>query len=175
MGLTTEYRNKTSAIGQWLRYTFGLTFLSAEEVGNVFSFILMEEKPQDQRVDSFADYLVETYIDEGATYPPIVWAAKTADLSRTTNSCESFHSRIGKYIATPHPNIFTFVESLNGVQTDTYIRKNSAKCNEKVVKRKEVLLAFNFINSKISQLTNGEISQLDFLKCTSYKFDILIN
>lgn len=58
----------------------------------------MEEKPKDQTVYYFVDDLVENKIDGEATYPPTVSAAKIADLSRTINSCESFHSRIGKHL-----------------------------------------------------------------------------
>nr|CAD7585538.1 unnamed protein product [Timema genevievae] len=64
---------------------------------------------------------------EQATFPPRIWAADSSDLWRITNACESFHSRFNSSCASPHPNIFVFVQNLKLVQTDTYIRINSVR------------------------------------------------
>lgn len=41
-------------------------------------------------------------------------------------------------------------------------------------KREEGLPELNFDNSKILQLNGGEIPQLDFFECTSYKFESIV-
>jgi len=43
LGLTIEYKNKNSEIGKWLHYVFGLTFLSPDEVGNVFLELIAKQ------------------------------------------------------------------------------------------------------------------------------------
>jgi hypothetical protein len=51
----------------------------------------------DPSVDQFANYIVENYIAENSVFPPKIWAAKTESLLRTTNTCESFHTKFSKY------------------------------------------------------------------------------
>jgi len=169
-GLTQEYKNPSSEIGNWLRHTFGLTFLAPEEVCDSFVEDFMSDKPIDNRVDNFADYLLETYIDQNATFPPEIWAANTANIYRTTNACESFHSKFKANCSSPHPNINIFLDTLKNIQTDTYIKLNSIKKNLNRVIRKDVIRKQEFINSKIEQYKNNNISRYSFVKCCSYKF-----
>ncbi|KAF0718422.1 MULE domain-containing protein [Aphis craccivora] len=49
---------------------------------------------------------------------------------RTTNSCESFQSKLNSQFTKAQPNIFIFTHVLNTkTQTDTYIHKNGININ----------------------------------------------
>ncbi|KAF0768146.1 Uncharacterized protein FWK35_00016558, partial [Aphis craccivora] len=47
------------------------------------------------------------------------------DSERTTNACESFHSSFSRNFSSAHPIIFTFVNVLKEIQTNTYIAISS--------------------------------------------------
>lgn len=170
LGLSKEYRDKHSDTGKWLRQIFGLIFLNPQEVGDAFVFDFEYNRPHDTRVREFADYLVENYIQEDAVFPPEVWAENSASLSRTTNCCESFHSKLKNYCSSPHPNLHVFLNLLNDMQKDTYIKLNSIRINQKRNIRQEVLQKQKFIQEKINQYNDGNISRKHFIQCVSYKF-----
>jgi hypothetical protein len=69
--------------------------------------------PIDIRVNTFCDYLIDTYeyIDENATFPPYLWSSCNISGERTTNAWEAFYSAFVKYFYLPHPNIFVFLWS----------------------------------------------------------------
>lgn len=158
-----------------MRHIFGLTFLHPNDVGSVFVEDFVADKPNDVRVTEFVDYLVETYIEEDACFPPHIWAANTASIMRTTNTCESFHSKFNSYCTTPHPNIHVFLEALKNMQIDTYVKINSSSLIEsnKTTKR-NILRTHDFIKNKISQLQNNNISKYDFVKCVSHKYSEIV-
>lgn len=174
IGLSNEYRNPSSDIGKWLHYVFGLTYLPPHEVGDAFSFELAEDMPNDWRITQFADYLTDTYICESANFPPEMWADHSADISRTTNCCESFHSKFKTYCSVYHPNIHVFLKVLGEVQTDTYIRMNSVAKHEKFGMRIEQERTIKFMEQKIIDYKNNKIGRYDFLKCMSYKFSSVV-
>ena len=64
LGLVQEYKEKNSEIGSWIRNTFGLTFLTPQEVSSCFIEDFMSIIPNDNRVNHYADYLTDTYISE---------------------------------------------------------------------------------------------------------------
>jgi hypothetical protein len=68
--------------------------------------------PIDNPVNTFCDYLIDTSIDENATFPPYLWSSYNISGERTTNACEAFHSAFGKYFYSPRPNIFVFYKVL---------------------------------------------------------------
>jgi hypothetical protein len=174
LGLSHEYKDASSSIGQWLRHLFGLTFLSPEQVGDCFVEDFYAEIPDDERVRKYADYLVDTYINENATFPPQVWAEKTASLTRTTNACEAFHSKFGRYCTSSHPNIHVFMKCLIAIQTDSYISMNAVKLNQKRCIKKDIIQRQQFIKSKIEQFEMNEIDRYNFVKCVSYKFNLSV-
>jgi len=92
LGLSNEYKNTNSEIGKWLRHTFGLLFLNPQEVSDCFSYDFKRDRPDNDLLSKYSDYLVDNYIGDDCNYPPSLWAALTASLTRTTNACESFHS-----------------------------------------------------------------------------------
>lgn len=170
LGLASMYKDQNSEKGQWLHYTFGLSYLNPQDVPDVFGD-LVSIQPQDQKLTKFADYITENYIDEEehALFPPNVWAADSASLWRTTNACESFHSRFNASCESPHPNIFKFLKSLKHEQTDTYIRINSAKNCHIITTDANTKKRQAFLQQKLELLKSGEISKLEFVKCVSYK------
>lgn len=87
LGLAVEYKNKDSAIGEWLRTCFGLMFFDSTEVKYSFTFDLLSIIPLDDGVIKFAEYLTSNYIRDEARYSPQIWAAKSAELTWTINAC----------------------------------------------------------------------------------------
>jgi hypothetical protein len=61
-----------------------------------------------------------------------MWASLTTTLHRTTNNREPFHSHNNQKFYKAHPSFFTFLQMLKDtIQTDTYIKINSAQNNIK--------------------------------------------
>lgn len=167
LGLTAEFKNKESEIGRWLKYTFGLPFMNPADVGDCFAYDFAEIQPKDEGVAKYADYLVDNYIVEDATFPPELWAECSDSIERTTNACESFHSRFNSNFYTTHPNIFAFVEALNHFQTDTYIKLQSL--TEKVRNRDPaVRKRTELLHTNIGRYNSNEISRFHFVKCVSH-------
>lgn len=57
LGLVSEFKNNNSKVGQWIKHTFGLTFLNPSEVEDCFVFdLLLSYKPKKSLLDQYADY-----------------------------------------------------------------------------------------------------------------------
>lgn len=171
LGLSTEYQlkdNLETDITKYLTYIFGLPFLKAEDVGDCFVLDLVAIQPDDERVIKFNDYLVETYIDEISTFPPNIWAENSSSLKRTTNACESFHSRYNASFYNTHPNFNQFIKVLLDFQIDTYIKLQSIDTVVKVYDRK-VLMKKKFLDDNLKKLEDGSITNFQFLKNISFK------
>lgn len=141
--------------------------MDPEEVSECFTSDLMSICPNDERVVKFCNYLVENYIDNGATFNPRIWASRKITSERTTNSCESFHSKLNSEFTKCHPNIFLFTHVLNmKMQTDTYIKINEiSKPNHnqnKVFNDKK-----KSVHHLISELNNKQITIFSYLKQVS--------
>ena len=104
--------------GKWLWYVFSLTFLEPDEVKDAFTNDLLPLRPTLEKLKKFTEYLLTNYVDDGAKYPPCIWASRTARLKRTTNACESFHSRFNDSFYRTHPDILSFTDKLFEFQTD---------------------------------------------------------
>ena len=48
---------------------YGLPFLDASEVGDAFAFDIMPEADPDDGITLFANYMVDTFIDDNAGFP----------------------------------------------------------------------------------------------------------
>ena len=169
LGLTSEYKNKNSEIGQWLGYCFGLLFLNPETVSDFFVFELCAFQPQNEKLQKFADYLVDNYISEEAHFPPEMWASNSAALNLTTNACESFHSRLNNSFYQSHPSLFVFVDTLLTIQTEIYVKINSIgepyKYQNAYSKQRQM-----YLNKHISNFQNGTITTLQFVKLASHYY-----
>lgn len=164
LGLCTDYKDKDSDIGKFLKYIFGLPFLEPEMVGECFIDLW---QPLTDKIQTFCDYLVDTYIDDDSDFPPEIWATCSSSMYLTTNACESFHSKFNSLFYTSHPSIFQFLEILKQCQTDAKIKMQSIVCtpretNKQINKKK-------FIQTQITKLKNKEISNFDFVKIMSFK------
>lgn len=163
LGISTHYNNNTES-GKWLHWVFGLSLLDAAEVEDAFIEDLMATVPAEAM--KFADYLVETYVEEQCRFPPVLWASTNLSHDRTTNACESFHSSFGKHFNAPHPNIFVFVEALKSVQVSSYVTMNTLtprkQTNAKYLKRLATLKNIQ------SDFREGLISRFEFIKKASF-------
>lgn len=155
-----------------MRYCFGLQYLNAEEVGDCFVFDLGAIQPNDEKLTLFLDYLIENYIDNEARFPPNVWAEHSSSLQRTTNACESFHSRFNSYFYHTHPHIFQFINTLIDLQSDTYIRIRSANSNLKKIYSAKTIKNKEFLEKQIIKFKNREISRFTFVKSIGHYFHV---
>lgn len=169
LGLTQQYRDKNSEVGKWLHYCFGLLFLNHEEVEDFYFFELYELKPQNDQLDKFSDYLLETYLTNESKFPPHIWANASADLNKTTNACESFHSHFNNSMYQTHPSIFPFVDELINVQTETYIKCNSINAPHRF-KNIATKKKHDFIANKIRAYKSKTLSTLEYVKIVSYYY-----
>ncbi|GFR63163.1 gamma-tubulin complex component [Elysia marginata] len=78
--------------------------------------------PDDERCQQFADYLLHNYVQTTSRFQPEIWACFTKD-NRTTNACESFHSRLSRMFYSPSPNIFVFTENLRLIETEASLKR----------------------------------------------------
>lgn len=167
LGLVQEYRDTNSEIGKWLKHTFGLTCLNPVEVEECFVYDLMSYKPENKTLDIYADYLLENYIIHNALFPPNLWANQNPSIARTTNACESFHSRFNFSFYSTHPSIFIFIEKLKEFQVETYVKINSLQIPAKI-KDTAVKAKLAFLEKMVDKLQSQQISRLDFIKAVSY-------
>jgi len=81
------------------------------------------------------DHVFDNYISPEANFRPSIWAQFSTVLNRTTNSCESFHSKLNSCFYNGQPNIYVFIDELLEVQSETYIKCRS-NGNKKSKKKK---------------------------------------
>ena len=63
LGLTTEYKDRNSEIGTWLRMFFAHPVIGqAKNMEDTFCDVLMAEQPHDDRCETFSDYVLKYYI-----------------------------------------------------------------------------------------------------------------
>jgi len=86
----------------------------------------MSNRPIDEQVEKYSDYLLDNYIDDNSMYSPTLWAAMSSSLQRTTNACESFHSRFNQSFYKESLPIIKWLTVLETeIQTDVYIKLKS--------------------------------------------------
>jgi hypothetical protein len=69
------YKDLGTDVGCWLSGYFGMSFVKPQSVADV---------SQDARCLEFADYVLDNYIEDGATFPPVLWSEEPSD--RRTNN-----------------------------------------------------------------------------------------
>ncbi|XP_022164638.1 uncharacterized protein LOC111029781 [Myzus persicae] len=166
-GLSNEFKDNASEIEQLLKLFFGLPLLSPEDVEDCFYNDLMAIKPYCPKLDQFFDYVHDTYIMSDSIFPPKIWARFDKNIDRTTNCCESFHSKLNKEFTTAHPNIFYFMETLNSIQTLNYIKfrsNNTRKLTSKQEKNNK------FLENCMTEYTNEKLTRIEYLKKVCFKF-----
>ncbi|XP_050546057.1 uncharacterized protein LOC126908189, partial [Daktulosphaira vitifoliae] len=103
LGLSNAYKTC-----EWLKGTFGLTFLNPEDVSDCFVDDFMTSIPEGTTFIQYADYLIDNYISEESKYPPKIWALIDPSLARTTNNCETFHSHFNDQFYKAHSLLIYF-------------------------------------------------------------------
>ncbi|XP_034939087.1 uncharacterized protein [Chelonus insularis] len=120
LGLAAEYRTNND-LSNFLKIFIGLPLLPVQEVSDCFTDDIMSILPDDKRVVGFCDYVLENYIEPNSPFPPEIWAQHSETTRRTTNNCESFHSKLNAMFNSANPNLFQFLEALKSIQTDIFI------------------------------------------------------
>ncbi|XP_050516141.1 uncharacterized protein LOC126891006 [Diabrotica virgifera virgifera] len=161
LGLSCEYKDKSSDIGKWLRLCFGMVLLDKNIVSDFFVFEMMEVTPNDTRVIQFADYLTDHYISEESKFPPNIWADASAELNQTTNACESFHSHFNNSFHYCSPSIFDFMTVLTKFQNEVYIKCNSINTPIKS-RNSHTLRRKRFLENLLQDLKNNHITTMHF-------------
>ena len=118
----------------------------------------MSDAPQDARYSEFADYVLENYIEDGATFPPVLWSEESSDRGRTNNGCEAFHCHYNEQL--PHPSIFNFIDVVKKMRS---LNVNAPL--SKVEREKLQLLSEQF-----QKYQSQTIDRLEFVKSVGYKF-----
>ena len=95
--LSKEYKDPESDIGKWFNTFFGLRYLDTSEVADYFAFYILPDAPGDEKAMEFADYILNTYVNDNSKLSCQLWADPNLDTKRTTNGCENFHT-IGNYV-----------------------------------------------------------------------------
>lgn len=166
-GLSKDYKDKDSECGRWLRWSFGLALLQPEEVEDSFVEDFMSIMPA--RAQPYADYLVGTYVAEDSQFPPHVWASSDVSSERTTNACESFHSKFGSNFDTFHPNIFLFVDAIKNTQIDVYIGLRSLNVSRKIKDLKYLKSIENLQECNLLYVSR-KITRMEFVKRASFHY-----
>lgn len=169
IGLSVQYKDASDEIGKWLVYMFGLCFLSPEEVSDCFVEDFVAIKPDNKKLDEFCDYLVDTYISEESVFPPEMWARASSDLFQTTNACESFHAELNSNFYHHHPHIFSFIEVLTSLQTNSYIKIRSAGLNIHQRRNKKARSNEEFIETQLQDYLKKNLARVDFVKSVAYR------
>jgi hypothetical protein len=104
----------------FLKYFFGLPFLKPDEVEDCFTDDIISILSEDEKVQQFSDYILNTYIKPICDFPFSVWAMYSRSIIRTTNSCKDFYFKFNSMFYSAHPNIFQFIDVLKNVQKETY-------------------------------------------------------
>jgi len=92
---------------------------------------------------------------------------KKFDVSKkynTTNNCESFHAKFDNLITSAHPIIAVVFKNVLAVQTDSYIRMNSANNNESRTIKTQQKTNLEFINKIIELYNNSQIDRNNIVK-----------
>lgn len=167
LGLSNEYKDPESNLGKWLKLFFGLSYLEPADVSDCFAFDILPEAPDNEKAIEFADYVLNTYVDETSKFPSIIWADPDLNSKRTTNGCESFHKQLSTMFYSSHPNVFDFMEKLKCVQTNNYLKMRASqnelpldkKEKDKIIKMREIQMQFS----------GGAMERADYVRKMAYK------
>ena len=110
LGLTELFRDRSSEEGSWLGSFFGLPYVDAASVSDVFIDVLMADAPVNHpQCIEFSEYVLETYIL--GSFTPEMWASDQL-FCRTSNATERNNRHYNEHFCSPSPNIFAFLEVL---------------------------------------------------------------
>jgi hypothetical protein len=64
--------------------------------------------PQHEKLHDFMNYSTENYIVSEVKFQISMWAEMTSSSERTTNACESFHSKFNSFILSTSRYLYIF-------------------------------------------------------------------
>jgi len=147
---------------QMAHYVLWIPFLPTNEVEDCFVEDVMCVAPTDSKCHQFSDYIRETYISSTAKFRPGMWSAvPCAELKRTTNGPESFHSHFNQKFYLTHPTIFAFVDVILKLQTTTYVKIRSLDLPANT--RKNDQEKIYFLLDQYRQYSCGDISRQQYV------------
>jgi len=79
--------------------------------------------PSNNKIVQSCDYLTDTYMQD--LFPPSLCGSKSEVI--TNNVCESFHSKFNAYFYQHHPLLYKFIDAIQDIQVDAYIKIRSAE------------------------------------------------
>ncbi|XP_048248894.1 uncharacterized protein LOC125378088 [Haliotis rufescens] len=114
LGLAVAYREDPE-VCKWIRRAAGLPLLPKNKIQD--SWVdAMDNTPDVPRAVAFNDYIVTTWVDDGARFPLPLWNHHGTTGPRTNNNLEGFHNRLNRGLPHRHPNIYRFVEVVRKVE-----------------------------------------------------------
>lgn len=166
LGLSRIYKSR-SAEGSYLRSFFGLSFIDLDEIKDFFSEEFTQNEPPHAKIREFSDYVYDNYICATTRFPPHLWTKYSAEVGRTTNACEAFHSVLNKMFYHCHPNIFLLADAFLEVQESSYgkMLSRTDRGLPRATVEKQV-----FIQNAMDEYEEGLIDKKAFVKQVSRTF-----
>ena len=163
LGLQVTYLIGKSKTAIWLKTCFGLPCLPCADVYEFFQAELTRERPAIASLDTFSNYLVNTYLAPNSLFPPHLWAGcLNGDFLNTTNGCENFHRHFGIGCLNPHPSIYDWLVQLQLTHKRNMIKSvGTNKPNKKSALLNAHLLGIN------QKFQSNEIDTMTFVKLAS--------
>jgi hypothetical protein len=162
-----SYKNAESQLGKWLKWFFGLHFVDAVDVEDIFVY-LMSVAPDDEKCITFADYLVENYVTNDSKFPPSLWAEIPSDEKMTNIAAESYHAHLNEQFYSPHPTIFVFIDVVQKLQSVSYMkmRGNDTQALTRRTEREK----HQFLMRQYNKLLSGEIDRSEYVRSLGYRY-----
>lgn len=153
-------------LGQWLKSFYGLAHLPSAEVLDAFTDLVSVAPITDM---TFPDYILKTYVDVDATFPPSMWASEPTTCPRTNNSAESFHSHYNAmFYAKPH--IHTVVNNLLEIQVETDLKINSIRRFQWNARCTTTIDKIKYTQQEYGKYKRGEINRLQYLRRAGHRW-----
>ncbi|XP_026819478.1 uncharacterized protein LOC113558172 [Rhopalosiphum maidis] len=127
--LRMAYNDQKNDLQLWLKSFFGLSFIAPDDVEDAF-VELISTCPNIADGQLFSDYVLETYVEPGCLFPPILWAETSSLNPRTTNGAESFHRTYNAQFTSAHPPTFVVISTLMETQAETVIKLSKEKSSQ---------------------------------------------
>ena len=152
------YRIGKSKTAIWLKTCFDLPCLPCADVYEFFQTELTRERPAMASLETFSNYLVNTYLSPNSLFRPQLWAGD-GDFLNTTNGCKNFHRHFGIGCLNPHPSIYDWLMQIQLIHKRNMIKSFSTnKPNKKSALLNAHLLGIN------QKLQSNEIDTMTFVK-----------
>lgn len=75
--------------------------------------------------------MLNTYNSPPATFLSNIWSNYAVTLVHTTNSCESYYSRLNQRFYNPHSNNLNFIDELLEIQSEAHVNLRSTNQEKK--------------------------------------------